>query len=81
MMLQYFTEKDWMSFCNPDLISEAKLGLILNRLLKLGLRVPAEPTLKFIASFWMLVGMSRGDLDTQSPDQRHLMFCHVKKNC
>ena len=65
-VLHYFSAESWAKLLGTT-GKEAKLTLILGVAASLGMRTPSEPTLKLMASLWMLVAEteeSKSYLDT-----------------
>ena len=65
-VLHYFSAESWAKLLGTT-GKEAKLALILGVAASLGMRTPSEPTLKLVASLWMLVAEteeSKSYLDT-----------------
>lgn len=77
-LLLYFTEKQWESLKDMELPGASKLDMIIRTALNLGLRCPAEPTLKLMASLWMLCSEPDDVLTTMNRFQKLAMYQHVK---
>ena len=73
---RYFTSPTWSSLTDPSLSPDAKLSVVLQHLLRLGLRLPTEHSLKLVASFWMVV--SSRSLDTIDAVSKSMNMKHVK---
>ena len=73
----YFTEAQWCKLMSPDHSSTAKLDLILQHSIVLGLRLPTEPTSKWITCLWMLTGEAENVPKYDSNHKRSL-FVYVK---
>ena len=53
-VIQYFSAESWAKLLDTG-GKEAKLSLVLSVAASLGMRTPSEPTLKWLASLWILV--------------------------
>ena len=51
----------WWDFMMDDAPAQSKLDALIRRAILLGLRIPKEPTLKFMCSLWLLLQQSEQD--------------------
>jgi hypothetical protein len=83
------TQQDFLAFCNfgtetfwsqllGDAPTSAKLGIVLQWAIGLGLRCPSEHTMKWLCSVWMAVGQTEAELQVMEPVQKKHMFNHTK---
>lgn len=77
-VVNYFTATQWETLTQEEHSNE-KLDLILSVCGSLGLRCPTEPSLKLIASLWMLTGLAESEVQRSSRNQKGVMYAHVKK--
>ena len=74
--VHYFSESMWESLNDTAISPDAKLTCMLQFLVRLGLRLPTEHTVRLMASLWMMV--SNRSLDTIDTISRTMNFKHVK---
>lgn len=60
--------------------SSAQLDLILQHLLALGCRCPAEPTMKFVTSWWLCMSEAPESLMAMSAPTKHAMLRGTKRS-
>ena len=83
------TQQDFLAFCNygtdefwnqllGEVPTSAKLGIILQWAIGLGLRCPSEHTMKWLCSVWLAVGQTEAELVAMDPAQKKHMFNHTK---
>ncbi len=75
-IVQYGTEEWWQDMTGLN-SQTVKLGLVIMLAIRLGLRCPTEPTLKFLCSLWLVSGDARA-LQSMSAQQKHVYLQHVK---
>ncbi len=61
-VLDYCTESDWETLLASDASSGAKMELIIRVAVGVGLRCPTEPTIKFLASWWLCCSTKPEDI-------------------
>jgi hypothetical protein len=76
-MFQYGTEGFWQDLLAPS-VTSVKLDLLLQLAVRLGLRTPSEPTLKFMTSWWLVASESTRELGRLTAAQKHTYLLHVK---
>jgi hypothetical protein len=76
-MFQYGTEEFWQDLLAPS-VASVKLDLLLQLAVRLGLRIPSEPTLKFITSWWLVASEDTRELGRLTAGQKHTYLLHVK---
>ncbi len=76
-MFQYGTEEFWQDLLAPS-VTSVKLDLLLQLAVRLGLRTPSEPTLKFMTSWWLVASESTRELGRLTAAQKHTYLLHVK---
>ncbi len=76
-MFQYGTEGFWQDLLAPS-VTSVKLDLLLQLAVRLGLRTPSEPTLKFVTSWWLVASESTRELGRLTAAQKHNYLLHVK---
>jgi hypothetical protein len=83
------SQQDFLGFCNfgtevfwnqllGDVPTSAKLGIILQWAIGLGLRCPSEHTIKWLCSVWLAVGQTEAELVVMDVAQKKHMFNHTK---
>jgi hypothetical protein len=83
------TQQDFMAFCNfgtdefwnqllGEVPTSAKLNIILQWAIGLGLRCPSEHSMKWLCSVWLAVGQTEAELVAMDPAQKKHMFNHTK---
>ena len=77
-LIAYLTPSEWDVLMSTE-ISVSKLHIILDKGLRLGMRTPAEPTLKFLMSFWIVVSESAKVRVGMSSNQKANLLMFVKK--
>ena len=68
----------WKLMANPSVPPASKLTSLCQWLLKLGLRLPSEHTIKLVTSFWMMQVHSAESLATLTVEQKIVYLRHVK---
>ena len=76
-VLQYGTQELWDDLLSPGSPS-AKLTSILALCTSLGLRAPAEHSLKLLCSWWLLVTETPLELQRMDDNTKRMMLSHVK---
>jgi hypothetical protein len=83
------SQQDFLAFCNfgtvefwnqllGDVPTSAKLNIILQWAIGLGLRCPSEHTMKWLCSVWLAVGQTEAELVVMDNAQKKHMFHHTK---
>ncbi len=83
------SQHDFLGFCNfgtevfwnqllGDVPTSAKLGIILQWAIGLGLRCTSEHTMKWLCSVWLAVGQTEAELVVMDIAQEKHMFHHTK---
>jgi hypothetical protein len=83
------SQQDFLAFCNfgtdefwnqllGDVPTSAKLGIILQWAIGLGLRCPSEHTMKWLCSVWLAVSQTEQELVVMDVAQKKHMFHHTK---
>jgi hypothetical protein len=83
------TQQDFLAFCNfgteafwsqllGDAPTSAKLGIVLQWAIGLGLRCPSEHTLKWLCSVWLAVSQTVAELNVMATVQKKHMLHHTK---
>jgi hypothetical protein len=83
------TQQDFLAFCNfgtdefwnqllGEVPTSAKLDIILQWAIGLGLRCPSEHTMKWLCSVWLAVGLTEAELVALDNVQKKHMFNHTK---
>jgi len=75
-IIRYGTEEWWQDMTGHN-AQTVKLGLLIMLTIRLGLRCPTEPSLKFICSLWLVCGDASA-LQTMTAQQKHVYLQHVK---
>ena len=78
--LGYFTESQWASFCDSSLEAYAKLDILLTHSGAIGMRCPAEGTLKMLTSFWMSISYSPDELLVLPHSSKASLLLAVKRS-
>ncbi len=73
----YFTDAVWESLTS-DAPQGAKLSTILNVVTRLGLRLPTEPTLKWLTSLWLVTSETESALGVMPELTKRTMYIHLK---
>jgi hypothetical protein len=83
------SQQDFLAFCNfgtealwsqllGDAPASAKLGIVLQWAMGLGLRCPSEHTMKWLCSVWLAVSQTEAELVVMETVQKKHMFNHTK---
>jgi hypothetical protein len=83
------SQQDFLAFCNfgtealwsqllGDAPASAKLDIVLQWAIGLGLRCPSEHTMKWLCSVWLAVSQTDAELVVMEPVQKKHMFNHTK---
>ena len=59
----YFTSEMWDTMLNPEVSADAKLLCIITHTIRMGLRLPTEPTHKLMCSLWTLISESTSTIN------------------
>ena len=73
----FFSADQWDLLMSPEMSSTAKLDIILQHAAKLGLRLPSEPSSKWLASLWMVTGETE-NLQKYDANQKRSLYVYVK---
>jgi hypothetical protein len=73
----FFANSDWKKLSEAQDSPDAALLVILNRLRRLGLRIPKEHTMKLVTSFWLFT--TEENPESVSPQVRRKMMMHCQK--
>ena len=60
----YLSEDMWAVLLDPEGSTDAKLQAIMQHALRLGMRLPSEPTSKMLCSLWLLVSCQVAELNS-----------------
>ena len=76
--INYLSDEEWTILLerNP---SGAKLRILLETALGLGLRCPTEPCYKYITSVWMMLDLQESERRKLTPQSKNSLYQHVKK--
>jgi hypothetical protein len=74
----YGTAEFWQAMESPAMPIDNKLQMLCQRCLKIGLRLPSEPTYKWMSSVWMLHLHSRESLSNMDAGQKSVYYKHLK---
>ena len=77
--LSYFTEAQWVALSDASIDAYTKLDTILNHMGALGLRCPAEGTIKMLTTFWISVSHQLDELQVLSFSAKSAFLRVVKK--
>ena len=77
-LYHYFSEDMWEGLLAPDASSDVKLQAILQHALRLGLRLPTEPSSKMMCSLWLLVSCEPAELNAMDNIAKAIKFQRVK---
>ena len=75
----YGDEQFWETWSKP-MSSPAKLSTLLQFAIRLGLRCPTEPTIKWLTSMWVCSTTTFDELQSMDPVTKSIMLKHVKAN-
>jgi hypothetical protein len=78
MVHHFFTEGMWNSMLEPSTPADIKLTAILGHLIKLGMRCPTEPTIKWVTSLWLVCSTDPVELGRMSVVDKAIKFRNVK---
>ena len=76
-IINYGTAEWWEDLMAPETTAAGKLSAICQLALTLGLRLPTEPTAKFMTSLWQCVAQAPDALARQDPVAKALMLRHM----
>ena len=62
-MASYFTSEMWDTMLNEEVSADAKLLCIITHTIRMGLRLPTEPTHKLMCSLWTLISESTSTIN------------------
>ena len=62
-MTSYFTSEMWDTMLNAEVSADAKLLCIITHTIRMGLRLPTEPTHKLMCSLWTLISESTSTIN------------------
>jgi len=62
-MTSYFTSEMWDTMLNAEVTDDAKLLCIITHTIRMGLRLPTEPTHKLMCSLWTLISESTSTIN------------------
>ena len=68
----------WDRMLSQSTGKDEKLSLLIGLCISLGLRLPSEPTYKFVCSLWMFLSETREQLVNFSKQQKTVLLNHVK---
>ena len=74
----YLSEDMWKGLLDPASSSDAKLQAILQHALRLGLRLPTEPSTKLMCSLWLLVSCEAAELNAMDNVSKSIKLHRVK---
>ena len=81
----YGNEEFWQALTNHEETSLSKQAVIIRLAIALGLRLPSEPSAKFMCSLWMVANENRQRCDNMSSIEKravYLMFkAELQKAC
>ena len=77
-IIDYFTAEEWNVMMDPKASSLVKQDVVLSRACKLGLRAPAEQTLKWFASFLLVLTEPAEALTAMSSTTKHNFMKFLK---
>jgi hypothetical protein len=78
MVHHFLTARMWEAMLDPQTPSDVKLTALLGHLIKLGLRCPTEPTLKWLTSFWLVCSVDPAELGRLSVTDKTIRFKNTK---
>jgi hypothetical protein len=78
-LVQYFPANMWDALGAQSTPANQKLHLLVDHLIKLGLRWPSEPTCQMIASLYLLCSEEPAQAFSMSPQMKYEVFRAVKK--
>ena len=79
-VLEYFSEEDWEYLGKDDNSSIGKLDFLIGSALDLSMRVPSEPSLKFLTSLWISMTNTTAESARMSSDQKFSCYQQLKAN-
>ena len=74
----YLSEDMWKGLLDTASSSDAKLQAILQHSLRLGLRLPTEPSTKLMCSLWLLVSCDSAELNAMDNVSKSIKLHRVK---
>ena len=66
----YFTSEMWDTMLNAEVSADAKLLCIITHTIRMGLRLPTEPTHKLMCSLWTLISESTSTINRMDWSRR-----------
>jgi hypothetical protein len=78
MVHHFLTEGMWTAMLEPSTPADIKLTAILGHLIKLGMRCPTEPTIKWVTSLWLVCSTDPVELGRMSVVDKAVKFRNVK---
>jgi hypothetical protein len=77
-LTNYLPDAVWDQLLN-HLSQSSALQVLLTWATRLGLRLPSEPTIKWIASTWIVLSESQASIALLTEEQKRLLYIHVKR--
>lgn len=77
-VLNFVTDGEWEDLTSGSVNAAAKLSIIINIAIGLGLRCPSEHSAKLLCSWWLFVSEPESELPRLAPAQKLCMLNHVK---
>ena len=77
-ILNYGDDAFWVALTSADTGSTTKLQCIMSLAIRLGLRLPSEPTLKALCSAWVVATHPASSLHVMEQQTKSVFFKHVK---
>ena len=74
----YFSKEMWDALVSKDVSPDAKLQAILLHAIRVGLRLPTEPSMKLMCSLWILVSSEPSELNNMDVICKALRHHRVK---
>jgi hypothetical protein len=78
MVHHFLTEGMWTAMLEPSTPADIKLTAILGHLIKLGMRCPTEPTIKWVTSLWLVCSTDPVELGRMSVVDKTVKLRNVK---
>ena len=79
-ILNYGDAAFWDSFLSPDSSAASKLQVLMNLAIRLGLRLPSEPTCKMLCSAWVAATHSPTEMYSMEQSTKKVLLSHVKRS-
>jgi hypothetical protein len=74
----YGTAEFWMRLKDPAMPGSCKLNLILQLAIGLGCRLPTEPSMKWMTSWWLSIAEEQSEVAKMDSSAKRAMLVHVK---